>query len=216
MAHSRVRSGQRAGLLRRRPGGVMVSMCGLVAASLAAIPAFAADWQAVEQIKTYPISGRTGIDLYRSIGEQGPTAGVQAIAHTSFKLTWTRKYERQDTACAITVARPKVIITYTLPKPSHALPPELQRSWSQFISGVEKHERVHGQFVKELVQQIQDFSLGLRVENDPECKKIRDVLTRRLGELSKAERQRNVDFDRAELTDGGNVHQLILALVNGP
>lgn len=186
--------------------------CGPLVSSMA----FAADWQAVEQIKTYPISGETGIDLYRSIGEQGPTAGVRAIAHTSFKLTWTRKYERQGTACAITVAKPKVIITYTLPKPSHTLSPDVQRSWSQFIAGVEKHERVHGSFVKELVQQIQDFSLGLRVENDPECRKIRDVLTRRLGDLSKAERQRNVDFDRVELTNGGNVHQLILNLVNGP
>ena len=55
-----------------------------------AVPASAADWQAVEQIKTYAITGKTGIDLYRSIGDKGPQAGVQAIAHTSFKLTWTR------------------------------------------------------------------------------------------------------------------------------
>lgn len=179
-------------------------------------PAGAADWQAVEQIKTYAITGKTGIDLYRSIGEKGPQAGVQAIAHTSFKLTWTRKYEVQGTACANTVAKPKLIITYTMPKPANPLPPDVAQSWGRFIAGVEKHERVHGGFTKELVQQIQDFSLGLRVENDPECKRIREVLTKRLGELSKAERAKNAEFDRVELNDGGNVHQLILALVNGP
>ena len=176
----------------------------------------AADWQAVEQIKTYAITGRTGIDLYRSIGEKGPQAGVQAIAHTSFKLTWTRKYEVQGTACAITVAKPKLIITYTMPKPANPLPPDVAQNWARFIAGVEKHERVHGGFTKELVQQIQDFSLGLRVENDPDCKRIREVLTKRLGELSKAERARNAEFDRIELSDGGAVHQLILAFVNGP
>ena len=176
----------------------------------------AADWQAVEQIKTYAITGKTGIDLYRSIGEKGPQAGVQAIAHTSFKLTWTRKYEVQGTACAITVAKPKLIITYTMPKPANPLPPDVEQNWARFIAGVEKHERVHGGFTKELVQQIQDFSLGLRVENDPDCKRIREVLTKRLGELSKAERARNAEFDRIELSDGGAVHQLILAFVNGP
>ncbi|WP_137135046.1 DUF922 domain-containing protein [Rhizobium sp. FKY42] len=178
--------------------------------------ATAADWQAVEQIKTYAISGKTGIDLYRSIGEKGPQAGVQAIAHTSFKLTWTRKYEVQGTACAITVAIPKLVITYTMPKPANPLPPDVAQNWARFIAGVEKHERVHGGFTKELVQQIQDFSLGLRVENDPECKRIREVLTKRLGELSKAERAKNAEFDRIELSDGGAVHQLILAFVNGP
>lgn len=191
---------------------------GMSAMGLTAVanPAMAADWQAVEQIKTYAVSGKTGIDLYRSIGEKGPQAGVQAIAHTSFKLTWTRKYEVQGTACVITTAKPKLIITYTMPKPANPLPPDVAQNWARFIAGVEKHERVHGGFTKELVQQIQDFSLGLRVENDPECKKIREVLTKRLGELSKAERAKNAEFDRVELNDGGNVHQLILAFVNGP
>lgn len=191
-------------------------VAGVIAASSLAQNAHSADWQPIEQIKTYSIKGKTGIDLYRSIGSEGPNAGVQAIAHTSFKLTWTRKYEPQGSACAITVAKPRVIITYTLPKPSTPLPVDVKQSWARFIAGVEKHERVHGGFVKELVQQIQDYSLGLRVENDPQCKRIREILTERLGELSRAERARNVEFDRVELADGGNVHQLILALVNGP
>lgn len=184
---------------------------------LPAQSAIAGDWQAVEQIKTYAIAGTSGADLYEAIGARAPEArGGLAIAHTSFKLTWTRTYTPQGNACAITTARPKVIITYTLPKPSARLSPDVAASWSRFITGVEKHERVHGDFIKELVQQIQDFSLGLKVENDPACEKIRQMLTARLGELSKAERVRNIEFDRVELSPGGNVHQLILALVNGP
>jgi predicted secreted Zn-dependent protease len=179
--------------------------------------AHAADWQAVEQIKTYSVSGTTGAALYEAIGARAPEAGGGlAIAHTSFKLTWTRIYQPQGSACAITVAKPKVIITYMLPKPSSRLSPEVADGWARFIRGVEKHERVHGAYIKELVQQIQDFSLGLRVDNDPGCQKIRQVLMARLGELSKAERAKNVEFDRVELSPGGTVHQLILALVNGP
>lgn len=179
--------------------------------------ALAADWQPVEQVKTYAISGRTGAELYESIGARAPKAGGGlAIAHTGFKLTWTRTYEVQGSACVITVARPRVIITYTLPRPENRLPPAVAASWSRFIAGVETHERVHGGFIKDLVQQIQDVSLGLKVENDPSCQKIRQQLTARLGALSKAERAKNVEFDRVELSPGGNVHQLILALVNGP
>jgi predicted secreted Zn-dependent protease len=193
------------------------ALAGLAATLALAPPAWARDWQPVEQIKTYAVSGTSGAALYEAIGARAPqAAGGLAIAHTSFKLTWTRKYEPQGNACAITVAKPKVIITYTLPKPANRLSPEVAASWSRFIAGVEKHERVHGDFIKELVQQIQDFSLGLRVENDPSCQKIRQVLTARLGELSRAERAKNVEFDRVELSPGGNVHQLILALVNGP
>ena len=40
-------------------------------------------------------------------------------------------------------------------------------------------------------------------------------MTMRLGALSQAQRQQSRDFDRTELSEGGNIHQLILALVNG-
>ncbi|WP_047554703.1 DUF922 domain-containing protein [Rhizobium sp. SG741] len=179
------------------------------------MPAYA-DWQPVEIIKTYAITGTSGAELYDSIGERGPLLGpkVRAIAHTDFKLTWTRKYEPQpDGACMITVNIPKVIITYTLPKPSAQLPASTRRSWQKFIAGVEAHERVHGGFIKDMVKEIETMSVGFSVPDDPKCSRIRVELTKRLGEISKKERQRNVDFDKVEFSDGGNLQQLVLKLV---
>ncbi len=75
---------------------------------------------------------------------------------------------------------------------------------------------MHGGYIKDLVHQIEAVSLGMTVPNDPSCQKIRAQLTEKLGALSRAERQKNADFDRVEMSDGGNIHQLILALVNGP
>lgn len=175
-----------------------------------------AEWKPVETIKTYAIGGTTGAELYDSIGERGPLLGpkVRAIAHTDFKLTWTRKYEpRPDGACTITVNIPKVIITYTLPKPSTQLSVSTRRSWQKFIAGVEAHERVHGGFIKDMVKEIEAMSVGFSVPDDPKCSKIRVELTKRLGEISKRERQRNVDFDKVEFSDGGNLQQLVLKLV---
>lgn len=189
----------------------------LLLACIGLLPAVGkAEWQAVENVQTYPVAGKMGAELYASIGERGPKAGSgRAIAFTNFKLTWTRKYEPQGSACVLTVARPKLIITYRLPKPAHRLPDPVQKRWDTFIEGVRQHERVHGDQIKDMVKKIEAVSVGLTAADDPKCQKIRADLTARLGELSRAQRQQSRDFDRAELSDGGNVHQLILALVNG-
>ncbi|WP_085743672.1 MULTISPECIES: DUF922 domain-containing Zn-dependent protease [Rhizobium] len=191
----------------------------MLAAVFSSLPAaaLAEGWQAVEEVRPYAISGTSGAALYESIGARGPEVGAsRVIAHTTFKLTWTRKYEPQGTACVITTNKPKLIITYTLPKPSVALPPAVKSSWESFVSGVAAHERVHGETIKEMVKEIETMSVGLAVADDPECKKIRAELTRRLGEISGRQRQRGRDFDKVEMGDGGNVQQLILKLVNGP
>lgn len=190
----------------------------VLAAFFTSVPAMAlAEWQAVEEVRPYSISGKTGAELYELIGARGPEAGAgRVIAHTTFKLTWTRKYEPQGNACVITTNRPKLIITYTLPKPAAELPAAVKSSWQAFISGVQAHERVHGETIKEMVKEIEATSIGLTVADDPDCKKIRIELTRRLGEISGRQRQRGRDFDKIEMGDGGNIQQLILKLVNGP
>lgn len=193
----------------------------LPAQSSSAFPAAplppAEPWQPVEQVKTYAIRGATGIDLYRSIGERGPAAGVQAIAHTSFKLTWTRDYRPQpDGACVLAVAKPKLIITYTLPKAPAGLPPVVAEKWQRFVSGVEKHERVHGDQITEMVRGIEAFSRGLTAADDPKCQKVRQKLQARLKEFSDERVRQSRQFDEVELAEGGAVHQLILALVNTP
>ncbi|MGE7370915.1 DUF922 domain-containing Zn-dependent protease [Neorhizobium sp. NPDC001467] len=176
------------------------------------------DWKPTEQVRTYPVTGKSGIALYQSIGERGPAAGVgQAIAHTTFKLLWTRDYRPQPNgACMLAVARPSLTIIYTMPKGPASLPADTKTRWTNFIEGVEKHERVHGQHIVEMVEKIQAFSLGLTAENDPKCTKVREVLQTKLKELSDEQRQRGREFDAVELSPGGAVHQLILALVNPP
>jgi predicted secreted Zn-dependent protease len=187
--------------------------------ALVAPAAEGADWRPVEKIETYAISGRSGAELYASIGEKGPKIGgsVRSLAHTTFTLTWTRKYEPQaDGSCVLAVARPKLTIVYTLPRPAGRLPPAVSESWATFIAGVEEHERVHGDIIREMVEDIEAFSVGLSVPDDPGCRSIRTVLTKRLSELSLEQRRRSRDFDRLDMAGGGKVHQLVLALVNGP
>jgi predicted secreted Zn-dependent protease len=188
--------------------------------ALAPAPAVVhAQWQAVEEVRTYPVSGSSGSELYRSIGENGPTVGgeqARVIAHTTFKLTWTRKYEPKNNACVLAVAKPKLVIFYTLPRPSAPLTGPVKASWDAFMDGVRKHEHVHGETIVDMVRQIEAISVGLSAPDDPDCRKIRAELTKRLGELSARQRQLGRDFDRTEMGEGGNIQALVLKLVNGP
>jgi predicted secreted Zn-dependent protease len=185
---------------------------------LLAAPSLAlAQWAPVEQVKTYTVSGSSGIELYSQIGEKGPLVGgqVRTIAHTDFKLLWSRDYRPQpDGSCTLVSARPSLTLIYTLPRAGRNLPDHLKAKWTVFSEGVRKHELLHGQMIVEMVKEIEAVSVGLSVPDDAKCAKIRKELTARLGEISRRNRERHRDYDKVEMNDGGNVHQLILNLVN--
>lgn len=188
----------------------------LAALCLAAAPAPAADWQPIEKIETYAVEGGSGLELYRSIGERGPKLGIgRVIALTSFKLTWQRDYQKRGNGCILASARPKLIITTILPRPKGPLPAPLQANWTRFIDGVAAHERVHAEHITTMVRDIEKATVGLFVEDDPDCRRIRQQMQPILGGLSEAQRQKSRDFDKVELGKGGNVEQLVLQLVNG-
>ncbi|MDX8516400.1 DUF922 domain-containing protein [Mesorhizobium sp. VK23E] len=181
-----------------------------------------ADWKPVEKIANYAISGQTVDALYVSIGEKGPVIGKdsagnerRAIAHTNFKLTWQREYRPESGACVLMTARPKLIITYTLPKPSAKLAPAVQARWDAFAAGLAAHEKVHGAGIVDMVDKIVAFSTGLTVADDPGCTKIRAELTQYLDQLSKAQRLASRDFDKVEFGAGGNLQRLIAAFLIG-
>ena len=182
-------------------------------------PALAADWKPIEKIETYAISGQSPAELYASIGEKGPVVGngnaQRVIAHTFFKLTWQRDYQPQAGACVLKTARPKLIVTYTLPKPAGKLPAATQARWDAFAAGLIAHEKVHGAGIVDMVDKIVAFSTGLTVADDPGCKKIRVQLTQYLDQLSKAQRQDSRDFDRVEFGRNGNMLKLIAAFLGG-
>ncbi|TJV37942.1 MAG: DUF922 domain-containing protein [Mesorhizobium sp.] len=196
--------------------GACVRLC-LFMAALVAMPLTAhAQWKPVEKVETYAISGQSGPELYRSIGENGPNVGIaRAIAHTNFKLTWSRDYQARAGACVLASAKPKLIITYTVPSPSSPLPSAVRKNWEVFIAGVSAHEKVHGATIVDMVRKIETATVGLTVADDPKCSKIRTEMTKRLSALSLAQRQASRDFDRIELGQGGNLQKLILALVTG-
>lgn len=179
---------------------------------LAAGPGFAADWPVKEETKPYAISGSTGLELYRSIGERGPLLGgsSRAIAHTMFDLKWSRDYRPQrDGSCKLVSARPFLTITYTVPRPSEALPAGTAQLWSGFIEGIMRHERVHGEHMREMVETIHRTTVGMSAANDPGCRKIREAIQVPLAAASREQRRKSMEFDREEMGVGGTVRRLV-------
>lgn len=189
-----------------------------LASLLLPLPALAADWKAVEKTETYAVSGTTGMELYASIGAHGPllSGGTRAIAYTTFDLKWSRDYRPQpDGSCTLVSGKPWLTITYRLPKPSQKLPAPVAENWKRFIAGMTAHEKVHGDHIKAMVDRIIATTVGVNVPDDAGCRKIRQQLLTPLAEASMEQRARSNAFDREEMSPGGNVHGLILDLVNG-
>jgi predicted secreted Zn-dependent protease len=190
----------------------------MAATMLAACPAAFADWTPTEQVKTYKVSGTTGLELYESIGAKGPLLGgsSRVIAFTTFDLKWRRDYRPQpDGSCKLVTAKPFLTIIYSWPEPSQKLKEPTASLWKTFIDGIKRHERVHGDHMREMTQRIIDTTVGLTVADDPKCQKIRQEIQKPLAAASDEQRQRSREFDKIELNDGGSVHQLVLGLVNG-
>lgn len=193
----------------------LLALTACAMALLAAAPTAA---KTIEQEKPYAITGTTGAELYASIGRNGPEVGRnggRVIAHTFFKLTWRRNYVPENGGCTLKSATPTLIITYTLPKPSGALPPVMQKRWDIFIEGLRRHEKVHGDHIKAMLARIEQTTIGVSVPNDPGCQKIRQEIQKPLSDASIAQRQQSRDFDRVEMGAGGAIQRLILELVNG-
>lgn len=191
----------------------------LVAAILIALgieTCLAADWQAKEVLKPYAITGTTPIELYESIGENGPVigAGRRTIAVTNWDLKWRRDYQPDGSACVLKSALPFLTITYALPKPKAKLTGDVARRWQQFAAGIAAHEKVHGRDIIAMTEEIIAGTVGLRVENDKDCKLIRAEVLKRVQAAADNYKAKARAFDGIEMSDGGNVQRLILAFVN--
>ncbi len=173
-------------------------------------------WKAVEVVEPYAISGTTAPELYRSIGERGPKSSLgRVIAQTRYVLRWERTFDHTGGACTVLTATPKLTITYTLPKPSQTLSAPLRERWARFIDGIARHEHVHGDHARDVAREAVRATVGLSVPDDPKCVKIRKLLAREITAQVAVQRARGRDFDRVEMSAGGNIQTLVLDFLNG-
>lgn len=165
--------------------------------------------------KYYSVSGSTGLQLYASMVKRGPRQGFtsRAIAQTAYTVNWNAQVKSSGGTCRVASAVPQISITYTYPKPAGPVSPALQRRWSRFMVGVRKHEEKHGRLAREMVDVAVRSVRGLKMANDPSCRKLRADIKQRAHAIYDKYEARQQKFDEIEHRDGSNIDRLIGALV---
>jgi predicted secreted Zn-dependent protease len=162
----------------------------------------------------YSIAGRSGAALLDSMDRYGPKHGflTRAIAQTRYSVGWDMTWVQDNGACRVTDADATLTITYIYPNIAGAHSPELRRRWARFMRGVTKHEETHGAIAREMAFAAERSVRGLAVPGDPDCRRARYEVKRRVGAIYAKYEQRQRLFDKKEHREGGRVEGLVAVL----
>lgn len=168
-----------------------------------------------EKVRTYTIPGNSGEALLEAMDRGGPKHGflTRAIAQTSYAVSWKMEWGETAKACRVKRADGLLAITYTFPQASGAMSPKMKRKWQDFLGGVRKHERVHGEIARRMVRAAEKSVDGLAIAGDRGCIKTRREAKRRMAAVYAEYEARQVRFDKVEHREGGPVDDLIKALI---
>jgi predicted secreted Zn-dependent protease len=190
-------------------------MFAVALAAAVATPA-AAKVRTEVQVETYRVSGATGEALVKSMDRNGPRHGflARAIAQTRYTIEWDMTWETRGTTCRVAGADVKLSIRYRYPALSGPMSPKLKRGWGRFLTGVKKHEEVHGRLAREMATTAHKAVARYRGTNDPSCARSRREVSRMVQEIYARYEARQQEFDQREHSPGGNVDRLVSSLLS--
>ena len=164
--------------------------------------------------KHYDVRGKTGADILRQINRKGPRHGflVRAIAQTQYTLSYGFESVQTSKDCRVTKAEVKMDIVYVYPRLRSKVSGKLNKRWKRFLSGVRKHEEVHGKLARQMAAATEKSLLATRVKGKRGCRKIKRVAKRNAEKVFKKYERQQVSFDKKEHRDNGNVENLVTAL----
>ncbi len=165
--------------------------------------------------KHYDVRGKTGSEVLRQINRKGPRHGflVRAIAQTQYTLSYGYESVQTSKHCRITKAQVKLDIVYVYPRLRSKVSGRLNKRWKRFLSGVRKHEEVHGKLAKQMAAATEKALLATRVNGKRGCRKIKRIAKRNAEKVFKKYERQQVAFDKKEHRDNGNVEKLVTVLV---
>ncbi len=183
-------------------------------ASLALADVSAASVKVKIKTVNYSISGKTGEQLLDQMDRHGPKHGflTRAIAQTRYSITWAIDWRERGGTCRVAAAAAELTVTYTFPKVSGRLSPDLRRRWARFMAGVRKHEETHGRIARQMVRAAEKSIAGLSFKKDRGCRRTRAEVKKRIDRIYSKHEARQYAFDRTEHAEGGHVEGLVMML----
>ena len=142
----------------------------------------AAETVQTTRYSSYPVSGGSPAEIYRSILKRGPSIdGTKAIAATKAQVVQTHTLQQGTSSCKVTQFRLAFHFNVQLPRLVNAsrLTPQDRYLWQQFSSFLKSHE-------------LQHTRLWLRCGKELE----RRVMTIRAGSCEEAQRKADATWQR--------------------
>ena len=172
---------------------VAIRIAAAVAVLLMAASSSCADVRVVTEKQTYPVSGRTGAELYTSMQKKAPrrTIFTQDLAQFRFEFTVRHGMGVDGRVCSIQGGTFNVKMTVTYPQTIDKLSPKTGQAWARLIADMHRAEAARTRIARQSMRDLMDATLRLKTANDPTCTKIR-------GHLNRLRRKALADHDASQ------------------
>lgn len=160
------------------------------------------------KIKFYTITGSNAKDFAQSMSKKGPYSFQhrrRAWATAGRDLSFTITHKRSKGACQVQSAKVIMKITYTMPKlrAGTKIRTRERQKWQRMYALLDKHEKVHGAYYRQLASQVHKSLLRLKRARN--CRQLERDALKRVKQLSGADTKRNNAFD---VRDKGNYRRM--------
>lgn len=200
--------GYRSGMDFRRQIRAAAAALLLAAANLPA----GAETVQTTQYSSYPVSGRTPAEIYRSILKRGPSIdGTKAIAATRAEVVQSHILQQGSSSCRITQFRLAFHFNVQLPRlvNSSSLSPRDRYLWQEFSGFLKAHELQHTRLWLRCGKELERRVMAIRANSCEEAQRKADSTWRRMK--PGCDRQQT-SFDaeqRAELMSQPFMHRVM-------
>lgn len=154
-----------------------------------------------EKTKYYSINGKSAAEFAISMSKRGPYSRMhrrRAWATATRDMTYQLFHQKSKKRCKIKSVKLKLKVVYEMPKltSTRRVSKKNRSKWKKMYGLLNKHERTHGLYYKQFARKVYKSLRQMKAART--CSDLEKNAARIVEKLAKADKKRNVDFDRRD------------------
>ncbi len=171
-----------------------------------------------ENVKYYPVKGRSGIEVSKAmlVGGARNINMRHAIAATTTRFSISdAKVGVKNGRCVVEDIHVTLKIEYLYPKWSsvNQAKPKVRKAWDSFYAELLKHERTHGAIAKKAAARMEKELKGLTGTVALGCRDFGRFADQRFEKISEDLRRQQIAFDARENKGSSKITKLQISLL---
>lgn len=171
-----------------------------------------------ENVKYYPVKGRSGIEVSKAmlVGGARNINMRHAIAATTTRFSISdAKVGVRNGRCVVEDIQVTLKIEYLYPKWSsvNQAKPKVRKAWDSFYAELLKHERTHGAIAKKAAARMEKELKGLTGTVALGCRDFGRFADQRFEKISEDLRRQQIAFDARENKGSSKITKLQISLL---